>query len=154
MIHDTAAIVVVKDGKVLLIKRLNEPDMGYWAIPGGHMDEGETPGQAAAREASEEIAGVRVVGAHIFVFEHDVGEGEKDFPERHKHRCYCFSGDAAGKISTGSDAGEYGWFTFGDALKERITSSSRTVVEWLMDKKDKQSTALMNRPALEEKTSI
>lgn len=45
--------------KVLLIKRLDEPFKGKWALPGGHVDVsdtgvGETPEQAAHRELSEE----------------------------------------------------------------------------------------------------
>ena len=41
----------VREGKVLLIKHKK---LGLWLAPGGHIDEGETPDEAALRELLEE----------------------------------------------------------------------------------------------------
>ena len=49
-----ALAVVVRDGRVLLVRRRNEPDAGLWGFPGGHVEPGETCGECAAREAAEE----------------------------------------------------------------------------------------------------
>lgn len=49
-----AGAVVVRDGKVLLCKRAIEPRRGYWTLPAGFMELGETVEEAAAREAMEE----------------------------------------------------------------------------------------------------
>ncbi|MBR9689708.1 MAG: NUDIX hydrolase [Candidatus Altiarchaeota archaeon] len=46
--------VIVKNGKILLIKRAFEPFKGMWALPGGRLDDGETVERAAIREAKEE----------------------------------------------------------------------------------------------------
>ncbi|WP_282566099.1 NUDIX hydrolase [Streptomyces ortus] len=63
--HYTADVVAVDpDGRVLLIERRWEPFTGCWALPGGHLDEGEDSRHAAARELAEE-AGVRVDAADL-----------------------------------------------------------------------------------------
>lgn len=46
--------VIVREGKLALIKRGNEPAKGKWSIPGGHVELGETPEQAVIRETKEE----------------------------------------------------------------------------------------------------
>lgn len=46
--------VLIRDGKILLIKRASEPDKGMWSIPGGLIEYGETAEEAAAREVLEE----------------------------------------------------------------------------------------------------
>ncbi|MBL1286490.1 NUDIX hydrolase [Streptomyces sp. For3] len=57
-IRYTADVVVTTtDGYVLLIERGWDPHAGQWALPGGHVDPGETSRTAAARELAEE-AGV------------------------------------------------------------------------------------------------
>lgn len=40
--------------QLLLIQRKNAPFAGFWALPGGFVDENEPPESAAARELAEE----------------------------------------------------------------------------------------------------
>jgi 8-oxo-dGTP diphosphatase len=47
-------IVIVCNGKIVLVKRGNEPSKGKWSIPGGLVDLGESLEQAVIREAKEE----------------------------------------------------------------------------------------------------
>lgn len=54
-----AGVVVEQAGHVLLLRRAIEPAYGAWVFPGGFVDRGEHPEQAAVREAYEEV-GVRV----------------------------------------------------------------------------------------------
>ena len=54
-----AGTLPVFQDKVLLCKRAIEPRKGYWTLPGGFMELGETLEQAALRETWEE-AGARV----------------------------------------------------------------------------------------------
>ena len=49
--HITGSGLVIKDGKALLIFH---PYIKQWFQPGGHIDEGEEPIQAAIREVFEE----------------------------------------------------------------------------------------------------
>jgi len=54
-----AGIVLIEDDKVALIER-HRAGLDYFVFPGGGVDEGETPEQAAIRETLEEL-GVEVV---------------------------------------------------------------------------------------------
>jgi 8-oxo-dGTP diphosphatase len=54
-----AAVLVQQDGRVLLVRRANEPFRGLWTLPAGFVDAGEDPAEAAARECLEE-SGLRV----------------------------------------------------------------------------------------------
>jgi 8-oxo-dGTP diphosphatase len=48
-------VFVRKDGTLLMQQRKNAHGHGTWSIPGGHMEYGETPQQAAIREVKEEM---------------------------------------------------------------------------------------------------
>lgn len=56
MVAELAGNLVVEDGKVLLLHREDE---NWWEVPGGKVEDGESPTEAAVREAREEI-GVEV----------------------------------------------------------------------------------------------
>ena len=54
-----------QDGKVLLCRRAIEPRYGYWTVPAGFMELGETMQQGAARETLEEACAEVKIG-HLF----------------------------------------------------------------------------------------
>ncbi len=49
-----AGVLVVADGKLLLMRRAHDPWLDHWDIPGGFCEADEHPAQTAAREAREE----------------------------------------------------------------------------------------------------
>jgi 8-oxo-dGTP diphosphatase len=61
--------VVVRDGKVLLIKRAHEPRKGEWSLPGGIVELGEGLLEALRREVREETGLEISVGPHIETFD-------------------------------------------------------------------------------------
>jgi ADP-ribose pyrophosphatase YjhB (NUDIX family) len=48
------AVVESADGRILMCKRAIEPRMGFWTLPAGYMEQGESVADAARREAREE----------------------------------------------------------------------------------------------------
>ncbi len=60
--------VVLHDGKVLLCKRAIEPRQGYWTIPAGYMELGETPQEGAIREAREEANAALILGDLLAIY--------------------------------------------------------------------------------------
>lgn len=55
MKHTADIVIVTADRSVLLIRRREPPHVGEHALPGGHVEPGETALQAAVREAMEEV---------------------------------------------------------------------------------------------------
>ncbi|MEA3020742.1 MAG: 8-oxo-dGTP diphosphatase, partial [Actinomycetota bacterium] len=48
--------VAIDDGRLLLVRRRNEPGMGSWSVPGGRVEPGETLQEAVVRELAEETS--------------------------------------------------------------------------------------------------
>ncbi len=51
----TVTAIVIKDNKILLLKRNEAPFSGYWDLPGGYMQKDESPEMALRREIQEEL---------------------------------------------------------------------------------------------------
>jgi len=63
-----AGCLVVDTGRVLLLRRGIQPQIGRWTFPGGYVDLGETPAQAALRETSEEVGMSVALGPLLGVY--------------------------------------------------------------------------------------
>lgn len=52
---NAVSVAIVRDGTVLLVRRANPPYAGFWTLPGGRLDTGESSEAAARREIAEEL---------------------------------------------------------------------------------------------------
>jgi ADP-ribose pyrophosphatase YjhB (NUDIX family) len=55
------------EDKVLLCKRAIEPRLGFWTVPAGFMENGETMQDAAARECHEEAMATVEIGSLLAI---------------------------------------------------------------------------------------
>jgi ADP-ribose pyrophosphatase YjhB (NUDIX family) len=55
------------EGRILLCRRAIEPRRGYWTVPAGFMENGETLQQGAARESKEEALAEVTIGSLLAV---------------------------------------------------------------------------------------
>ncbi|WP_456409430.1 NUDIX hydrolase [Caldithrix abyssi] len=101
--------VVIKDGKVLLVKRKNPPAKDQWAIPGGRLKLGETLKEACQRELLEETGIKAKVQELIYAFE--VIERNPNNQIRFHYVILDFWADyLEGRAAAGDDASDVGWF--------------------------------------------
>jgi ADP-ribose pyrophosphatase YjhB (NUDIX family) len=62
-----AGCVPEHEGRILLCRRAIEPRLGYWTIPAGFMENGETTQDAARRESLEEAQAEVEIGSLLAV---------------------------------------------------------------------------------------
>lgn len=72
------AVIVMRNNKILLGRRRGAHGAGTWALPGGHLEFGETVAQCAAREVLEET-GLQIDEIQLGPYTNDV------FAAEHKH---------------------------------------------------------------------
>lgn len=104
-------VILVDNGRnyeVLSIKRGKEPFKGMWANPGGNIDEGEVPIQAAVRELEEET-GIKIQSRY-FTY---VGKFDKEYRDPRNKNCisyaYVIVLDKKPNAIAGDDADECTW---------------------------------------------
>jgi 8-oxo-dGTP diphosphatase len=68
--------IVIRDGKVLLIRRGIAPSKDLWAIPGGMLKLGETLQEGAEREILEETGVTVKAGSPVYTFDFFERDGE------------------------------------------------------------------------------
>lgn len=69
-------VIVIRDNKVLMQKRLSKHGHGTWAFPGGHLEFGESPEQCAIRETKEE-AGINITNLRRGPYTNDLHASEQ-----------------------------------------------------------------------------
>lgn len=130
--HDTASVFVFHRDpehgwRVGLIKH---PLFGVWMQPGGHVEEDETPREAALREACEEtgLDGLRLIGTHrppflettdttipmplpVWVIEHPIPGGDNHVRDAHVHIDFKYLAIAESAEQVTTPDHPFGWFT-------------------------------------------
>jgi 8-oxo-dGTP diphosphatase len=101
-------VVVVRDGKVLLIQRGRDPGRGLWAVPGGMVDLGETCREAARREAKEETCLEVEVGEVFWVAEY-IGRDDEGRVSYHNVLIDYLAHAPAGEAVCADDAMDVRW---------------------------------------------
>ena len=69
-------VIIVKDNKVLMQKRINAHGNGSWSFPGGHLEFNEQPEECAIRESQEEF-GITIKSPQIVAVTNDIFPKEK-----------------------------------------------------------------------------
>jgi ADP-ribose pyrophosphatase YjhB (NUDIX family) len=117
-----AAVLVEQEGRVLLTRRSNIPRRGLWVTPGGFVDAGEDPAQAAARECEEET-GLKVEIVELL----DIISG-REWPGGASFVIFYRARIVGGALTAGDDADRAAFFG-PDELPEIAFESTRKMLE-------------------------
>jgi len=98
------AVLLRENGRVLLVRRVNEPFRGKWTLPAGFIDAGEDPRQAAERECLEET-GLTVRASQVV----DVIAG-REHPRGADFVIVFAATILSGEMQPGDDADRAEWF--------------------------------------------
>lgn len=99
-----AGVLLVKENKLLLVKRSEEPKKGYWALPAGFQEIDESPEEAARREIHEET-GLTV--GHLELFDLVYNDFNRLKPV---NMAVFLAREAVGALSAGDDVYEAAFF--------------------------------------------
>jgi len=107
LVHASSSIVE-RDGRYLLVRRLNAPAVDLYAFPGGRAEAGETPEQTAIRELFEEtgLRGMNPRLFHTYELHPEAGTDSSHF----LLSVFIVDVDREADAVAGSDAAEVGWF--------------------------------------------
>lgn len=97
-----ATAIITDAGRVLMIRRREREGKLLWAFPGGGIEDGETPEQAAVRETSEEV-GLEVKAIKPL--------GERVHPQTGRHMSYvaCEVVGGEARVADEEELAEVAW---------------------------------------------
>jgi len=127
------AVVFDSKGRILLVRRGGPPQMGKWAIPGGHLELGETLYEGAKRELFEET-GLEGVPRCIVNIDELIVRSTDGSVSRHFILIDILFDNIWGELKAGSDAVEAEYFDTEEAAKrDDVSYSTKTFLRKLLN---------------------
>ncbi len=123
--------IVLKDGEILLVKRRFNPSSGRWALPGGHVEPGESLEEAAVRELKEET-GLRAVNVIPYAITEYIEVGERnDLMYHYIMFDYLIDVEPSNPVPN-EESLDIGFFPLKDALRLNLTVTTRKLLHTLI----------------------
>jgi 8-oxo-dGTP diphosphatase len=121
------SIAVFQEDRVLLVRRGKEPFAGYWSLPGGSQELGETMAAAAVRELFEET-GLVATNLHFAELFEPMLHDQSGQLLQHFVLGVFACRDYSGEARPGSDARETKWHPVDQVHELRVTSGTAEII--------------------------
>jgi ADP-ribose pyrophosphatase YjhB (NUDIX family) len=129
--------LIFRRNRILMAQRGHEPLKGWWSLPGGALETGESLTAALRREVLEET-GLEVESRGVFeIFERIIRDSEGR-PEYHFVVIDYLCRIAGGTLQAGDDVAQVGWFRLQELSNLQITEGTLAVIERAFIKKDRR----------------
>lgn len=120
--------LIFQRGKILMAQRGKEPLKGWWSLPGGALETGESLQAAVRREVREET-GLEVEPQGVFeVFERIMAD-QAGATEYHYVLIDYICRVKGGVLAAGDDVCEVAWMRLGELEGLKITEGTLAVIE-------------------------
>jgi len=120
--------LIFDGGSILLIERGKEPMKGYWSLPGGVLETGETLAQGIIREVREET-GLDVEPITLLeIFERIIRDSH-GVPEYHYVLIDYICRVTGGSLDAADDARRAAWVPHAELAAYRLTTGTLPVIE-------------------------
>jgi ADP-ribose pyrophosphatase YjhB (NUDIX family) len=130
--------IVFKGDSILLVERAGKPLKGYWSLPGGLVETGETLDEAVRRETLEET-GLHVRPLEQFeIFERIIRDAEGR-AEYHYVLADYICKVTGGELAAADDANRAAWIKRSRLAELPITEGTLAVIERAYGARGKRS---------------
>jgi len=119
--------VVLREGRILLVKRSKEPSKGKWSIPGGRLELGEALYEAAKREVLEECS-IEIEIEHVLEVTDNIIRDEEGRIRYHFVLIDLLARYISGEAKAQSDAEECRWVTTEELVELDMNPQLRAVL--------------------------
>lgn len=120
-------LAILRDGKLLLYKRMRPPEVGYWNIVGGKVDVLE-PSELAAKREAEEETGLTIGKIEFVTVTEQIVTADRQHWVSLLYKTDNVIGEA--QLTEPDKLSDFGWFDLDD-LPEPLSAFTKAILPFL-----------------------